>query len=235
MDRSVVLWTIFLVLSLGLIGFTPGRFIGEIDYDPGTVSLPSEFDAWSLLPEFTNMTQDLDKYPPDARTTFDFSLYGNSTLKVEVQFNWLWVGKIQLYQLPTANLFFAYNIPFNPGLFKDDLIAGWDNENNVTLIEFTNPRGRITGTFRDQNDTRNNIGTAWDDGEIELTITVPHKWGEDNDLGAREVVLALLTFNLGSIFTSISPTMGFLMSASLMIPLMFVTFSVVMWALHGEG
>jgi hypothetical protein len=223
-------------MCLGLISLTPQVYLEGADYNPEDVFLPDSFSAWTMIPRSTNITKDLNKYPPNGQTEYSFYGDGNASAKILVRFNRLFDGQIQLFQLPNdGDSFGANKIIFVPSLSKGELIAGWDGNQNVSVIEFENLRGKLTGIFADQNATRNEINTAWDDGEIELTIMIPTDWEDDDDLGAREIVIALLTFNLDSVFRDINPALGFLMSASLMVPLLFVFFTVIMWGLHGEG
>ncbi len=235
MDRTVVTWVMFLILSLGMIGFTPSIFIGGSEYNPTDVVLPDEFNAWSQMPSYNSIIANLSKYPPSADTEFDFYNEGGSTINILVRWNMFFDGRMRVFATIPSNFSLGSNkIPMVPTLRKSDMVGAWNPTANASEIEFRSVRGMATGYFRDQNDTRNDIDQAWTDGEIEAEFVVASDWESDETLGAREIVIALLTFNLPSVFREIHPLLGFVMSATIMVPLMFIFFSVVMWGLHGE-
>lgn len=231
MDRGVVIWAMFLILTLGLVNMAPDMFIGDSEYNPDTVTLPDSFTAWTQLPGYETITHNL--------TDGDFTDYFfNRTVdaRVRVIFNRFGDEEIEVFTARSDATFWGYDSrPFDPVLRQNDLVAVWNTVTNQSIIEFNHPKGRVTGIFTDANQTRNNITTAWNDRELTCTIAITGDWEDDDDLGAREIVMALLTFNLDSVFRDINPVLGFFMSATIMIPTLFVFFSVVMWALHGEG
>jgi hypothetical protein len=220
----------FLILTLGLVNATPTIFFDGVDYDPNVVSLPSTFEGWTQLPDYETLNlQLLD----GSFTDYFFDL--TVDVRMRVIFNRFNESKIEVFTARAQSLFWGYDSrPFEPVLTKSDVVGAFDSTTNVSIIEFVHARGRVTGIFADTNQTRNDIETAYDDRELNCTLAISGDWEDDDDLGAREIVVALLSFNLGSVFTDINPILGFLMSASLMIPTLFVFFTVVMWALHGE-
>lgn len=232
MDRAVVAWTMFLVLTLGIINQCPAEFIQGSEYNPRQVSIPDEFSAWTLMPDHISLSKNLTK---GSYTDYNFKDAYNVSIRVRVGFNRFYDGLIKLASCkPDAIFAGSFQVPFTPTLTKNQLASYWSTEFNASFVEFTNLVGKIHGHFYDQNSTRNDIVTAWEDGEINCTLTVPVEWEEDDDLGAREIIVALLSFNLDSVFRDIDPTLGFFMSATIFVPLMYVFFAFIMWGIHGE-
>jgi len=232
MDKAVVAWTMFLVLTLGIINQCPDEFITGSAYNPRQVSIPDEFTAWSLMPDHISLSRNLTK---GSYTEYNFKDAYNVSIRIRVAFSRFLDDHMRLFSAKPDQIFAgAYQYPFDPALYKNQLAAYWIEEQNASVVEYTNYIGKITGHFYDQNTSRNDIVTAWEDDEINCTITVPTEWEQDDDLGAREIVIALLSFNLDSVFRDIDPFLGFFMSATIFIPLMYVFFSFVMWGIHGE-
>jgi hypothetical protein len=231
MDRTVVIWAMFLILTLGLVNMAPPIFIDGVDYRPDSVHLPDAFDAWAHLPGYETINL--------ALVNGDFTDYIFDSLEVDarirVLFNRFNESEIEIFTARADTTFWGYDSrPFDPVIGKNDLLAVWNPDENSSIIDFAHAKGRVTGIFVDTNATRNDIDQAFDDRELNCTIAITGDWADDDDLGAREIVVALLTFNLDSVFRDINPVLGFMMSATIMIPTLFVFFSVIMWALHGE-
>lgn len=232
MDRTVVAWTMFIVLTLGLINLAPNEFIEGTSFNPRQIEIPDQFDAWAVIPDHISLNHNLTK---GSYTEYDFKAAYNLSIRIRVSFNRFLDGRMKLFSAKPDQIFAgASQIPFVPVLTKNELAAHWNPDTNVSTIEYTNVIGKITGFYYDANTSRNDLISAWENDEINCTITVPTEWESDDDLGAREIVLALLTFNLDSVFRDIDPTLGFFMSATIFVPILFVFFTVIMWGIHGE-
>ncbi len=89
---------------------------------------------------------------------------------------------------------------------------------------------------KDWNGSRNDIELAWDEGLMNCTLYASADLDDTNQyLGAREIIFALITFRLPSVYASINPLFGFIMSIFFFVPLAFISFTILMYILHGIG
>jgi len=231
MDAKIILFVIFLITAMGLIEYMPIELYTS-GYTGTRYTLPDEFDAWTLLPRDYSITKPLTY---EGNTLYDFSNYFNTTQKFRVEWKWVFSNELvfkgitsQVYDLG----FFVYNLL--PVVTKPLLVSNWDAQNNVSYIVLQDYKRTIEAYIFDANSTRNNIADAYDAGELNCTIAVPTPYQTSEYVGARDIIVALITFRLPSVFNTVNPIMGFVLSAMLMIPLSFIFFAIIMWALHGE-
>jgi hypothetical protein len=217
---------------MGLIAYMPDELYTS-GYTGTRYTLPEEFDAWSLLP------RDYYIYKPltyQGTTIYDFTSYFNTTQKFRVEYEWLFSNHIVVKGITSQIYDLGYMVyPLEPVITKSLLISNWEPTENVSYCVVQDYSRTVELYIIDANGTRNNIGDAYDAGELNCTVTIPTSYKQqEQNIGARDIVVALITFRLPSVFSSINPIMGFVLSATIMIPLSFIFFAVIMWALHGE-
>ena len=228
MDKIVLLFTLFLVLSLGLIANAPNIFIEGTGYNPDAVSLPERFEVQKAslgqTAEIENTLLDTFTGLPNTYTNFNFYESFNISLRLQVSFDLFGSDRIRVWSIHPLVGNVRGRTPWEPYILEHTLVSSWVPEDNASYVEVKfRELEAIDLMFEDTNQTRNDIAQAFTDKEINCTISVP--WGYEvreqpnDDLRAREIVMALLTFNLDEVFTSIDPTFGFVMSASIMVPL----------------
>ena len=217
---------------MGLIAYMPTELYTS-GYTGTRYVLPDEFEAWTNIPRDFSITKPLAF---GGITVYDFSDYFNTTQKFRIEYEYVLSNNIVVKGLTSQIFDFGFMVyPLQPVVTKALLLSSWDSTENVSYI-VVQDYSRITELyFIDANGTRNDIEDAYDDGELNCTVAVPTSFIEPSEyIGARDIVVALITFRLPSVFADVNPIMGFVLSATLMIPLSFIFFAIIMWALHGE-
>jgi len=217
---------------MGLIAFMPTELYTS-GYTGTRYTLPDEFESWTLLPRDFSITKPLAY---NGITVYDFSDYYNTTQKFRIEYEYIFSEHIIAKGITSQLFNIGFMLyPLQPVVTKALLVSSWDSLNNVSYVPVQDYSRIVELYFIDANGTRNNIEDAYDDGELNCTIAVPTAYKQQTEvIGARDIIIALITFRLPSVFVNVNPIMGFVLSATLMIPLSFIFFAVVMWALHGE-
>jgi len=231
MDSKIVLFVIFLITSMGLIAYMPTELYTS-GYTGTRYTLPDEFEAWTILPRDFSITKPLAY---EGTTVYDFSDYFNTTQKFRVEYEYIFSENIVVKGMTSQIFDFGFMVyPLQPVVTKALLLSSWEPNENVSYIVVQDYSRIVELYIIDANGTRNDIEDAYDDGELNCTIAIPTSYQTSEYIGARDIVVALITFRLPSVFANVNPIMGFVLSATLMIPLSFIFFAVIMWALHGE-
>jgi len=216
---------------MGLIAYMPTELYTS-GYTGTRYTLPDEFEAWTILPRDFSITKPLAY---EGTTVYDFSDYFNTTQKFRVEYEYIFSENIVVKGMTSQIFDFGFMVyPLQPVVTKALLLSSWEPNENVSYIVVQDYSRIVELYIIDANGTRNDIEDAYDDGELNCTIAIPTSYQTSEYIGARDIVVALITFRLPSVFANVNPIMGFVLSATLMIPLSFIFFAVIMWALHGE-
>ena len=216
---------------MGLIAYMPTELYTS-GYTGTRYTLPDEFEAWTILPRDFSITKPLVY---EGKTVYDFSDYFNTTQKFRVEYEYIFSENIIVKGMTSQIFDFGFMVyPLQPVVTKALLVSSWEPTENVSYVVVQDYSRIVELYIIDANGTRNDIEDAYDDGELNCTIAIPTSYQTSEYIGARDIVVALITFRLPSVFNNVNPIMGFVLSATLMIPLSFIFFAVIMWALHGE-
>ena len=216
---------------MGLIAYMPTELYTS-GYTGTRYTLPDEFNAWHILPRDFSITKPLVY---EGTTVYDFSDYFNTTQKFRIEYEYIFSNNIVVKGITSQIFDFGFMVyPLQPVVTKALLLSSWEPTENVSYIVVQDYSRTVELYVIDANGTRNDIEDAYDDGELNCTIAIPTSYQTSEYIGARDIVVALITFRLPSVFNNVNPIMGFVLSATLMIPLSFIFFAVIMWALHGE-
>lgn len=219
----------FMLTFAGLVTYMPSNLY-KSGYQSQWYDIPTEFDAWSLNPSDYGLSGQLLK------TSFlelDFTPYFNTTQKVRLEWHILFANRIDVYSI--QNQFMGSDLKDElEDIRKSDLIDGWTSKENYSHIIIHDYARHFDFYFEDYNGSRNNIESAWNDGKLNVTCVAPSGYSMKEYIGAREIIVSLLTFRLPSIFTTLHPLFGFVISIIFYIPIAFIFFYVMISLIHGD-
>ncbi len=220
---SIIVLVVFIATWMGLIMYMPNELYSS-GYDYPYPNIPEEFRAYDTLPSETELEKNLNK---GSSTIYEFT---EEKTAIKVTYDTIyWSDLIVLFYSKTKFIVYIYEeIPLYPPIDKVTLTNNWDSYNNISIVKMTY---LVDCKFEDANTSRNDIGLAFEDGNLNCTIYMKAK---DSDIiGAKEIVLSLLTFRIPSIYPSIHPLFGYLISVIIYVPIVFATFAIFIKILHG--
>lgn len=226
----MIVFVIFLISWMGLISAMPSDLYESGYTSPGVI-IPDEFEAWDYYPQDIWIEKQLIK---GGKVKYDFETDYNLSQKYRIDWNTFISNEIQVRY--ARGLFLDFGVTYQtllPFIDKTYLIAHFDYESNYTLMKYGPGPVNIICYFEDFNSTRNDIGLAYDAGELNCTISIPTSQEDKSVIGAREIILALLTFRIPSVYKEVHPLLGFLMSLMVYVPVAFMFFAIGIKILHG--
>jgi len=227
--KFIMYFVMFMLISVALIAYMPPQLYIS-GYQGKETILPEEFDIWSLVPKYESLSGQL---PTGGLLELNVP---NSTQRVELAWNVFFANQIQVYHYKSENKYSFSRSILDPIVYKSHLLNNWDDNENGSLITFTKYGASADIEFKDWNGSRNDISLAWNEGLLNCTLYSSSDIDESNQyLGAREIIFALITFRLPSVYASINPLFGFIMSIFFFVPLAFISFTILMYILHGIG
>lgn len=220
----IIVFVSFLILFSFLIVYMPEELYTS-GFTPQYYNLPEEFSAFDVLPKDVYMEKTLTY---EGSTVYEF----NDTMAIKINYcKFLNPDCITIWYSRTKWIIYIYEeISLYPWIDRNLLISNWINSNNCSVVKMNY---LIECVFEDTNISRNNIGTAFDNGELNCTVYLASE-NENNIVGARDIIFALLSFRLPSIYSDIHPMFAILLSVLIYVPLTFIVFSVMMKIIHGD-
>lgn len=226
---SVIQFTLLLLISVALISYMPVEIYSS-GYTAKPMIIPDEFDAWDIESRAVYEEKQLVK-AIGSQLIFQ---YLNTTQKYKVSWSYL-TNTIEVQHLRSESYFDFGITNLIPKTYGSTLQANWDAEQNASYVQYVSEKRSVDIIWEDYNGTRNDILSAYNDGILNCTLMMSADSFTSQKIGAREIVFALLSFRLPSIFANVHPLMGFLMSLFYYVPLAFITYMIVVWLLHGGG
>ena len=227
--KFVMYFVMFMLVSVALIAYMPTELYIS-GYQGKETLLPDDFDIWSVVPKEEAISGQVTS---GSLLTLNVP---DSTQRVELAWNIFFANQIQVYHYKSENKY-AYNREsLLPIVYKSTILNNWDDDVNGSLITFKRYTASADIEFEDWNGSRNDIALAWDEGLMNCTLYASADLDDANQyLGAREIIFALITFRLPSVYASINPLFGFIMSIFFFVPLAFISFTIIMYIIHGIG
>ncbi len=222
---SIIAITGFLITFSFLISYMPEDLFTS-GISPQYYNIPDEFSAFDVLPK--------DTYEEKTLIYQDSTIYEfANTTAIKINYcKFLNPDFITIWYSQTKWLIYIYEqISLYPWIGKELLIANWIDDSNCSVVKMNY---LIETVFEDTNTTRNDIGLAFDSGELNCTVYLVSKDTEDI-IGARDIIFALLSFRLPSLYQDVHPLFAIILSIAIYIPLTFIVFSILMTILHGGG
>lgn len=229
--RFIMYFVMFMLVSVALITFMPPELYIS-GYQGKEVYFPDDdvFDIWSVVPKEEAISGQLA-----SGTILELDI-PDTTQKAELVWNVLFSNQILVYHYKSENKYSFNREQLLPIVYKTNLLDNWEDAENGSFIVFTRYSASMDIEFEDWNGSRNDISLAWDDGLLNCTLYASADLSDTNQyIGAREIIFALVTFRLPSIYATINPLFGFIMSIFFFIPLAFISFTVILWIIHGMG
>jgi len=227
-DITIVVFVLFIVSWVGILNFMPVEL-----YQPEVSQeyfIPDEFDAWDLLPADYMLENTLNK---GGTVVYDFSNYFNTTQKYRIRWNTFITTEIRVEGVASVFFDIGINTYLLEIIDKARLQTSWDNDANVSMVRTQDFRRKIDLYFEDTNTSRNDIGEAYDNNDLNCTIVVATQDQKGEYVSARDLVVALLTYRLPNVLTGVTPLLGFLLSSFIYVPMAFIFFSILVKLLHG--
>lgn len=216
--------SMFLVIYSGMLLYMPSEIVTGID--PVDYQIQNTWDPWTLT---SNMTYIEHTISQGSIVQYAFS---SVSAEYHVHIVWdTWWG-IEAIRARKAVSLLLPNW-YSPDITLSKLEGGWDPTINASKIKLSNDQGTIMCYFEDLNVTRNDIAAAWNDNIMNCTVAYGRESYEHDLWTSKDLVFALLSFRLPTVFTNIDPLFAFIMSALFYVPLAYIVFGLLLAVVRG--
>jgi len=207
LSGMIVFSLVFLGLFIALIGIKPSEFYWSQARTYQQYEYPDYFTQEDIqyIRYFINksVTRPAPWYPPN-EVWFDFTTKG-ANLKIIVTWYGTDIDKITFERVTWEWwIFFTASYltidDFGGELTKQEVISKWDDSINASVIyPVYDDVVTLKVWITDSNETRNNINTAWDEGNLFIGIGFGFE-DLETKLSAWDIIGRLLTFQSPEIF-----------------------------------
>ncbi len=222
---TIIAMTGFLIMFSFFIIYMPSDLY-ESGFTPKQYNIPDEFSAFDIMPKDVYIEHTLNYQDS---TVYEF----NDTQAIKINYcTFIEPNIISLWYARNKWIIYLYEPEYiSPKITKPLLASNWIVSQNCSIVKMD---WLCECVFEDTNTTRNDIELAFDSGEMNCTVYFISE-REENIIGARDIVFALLSFRLPSIYQDIHPLFAIFLSVIIYIPLTFIVFEILMRILHGGG
>lgn len=231
--RNTVTGISFIIL-LSIIGSAiPVTYFGG-SANKVNIYLPDEFDSWIDHGNFTTISHMLN-YSYDYQSVhYDFSSINPRYRDIRLVTGVSVLSVVDDAMLRRRNG--DWDLDFTnmePRLIPDVIIDNWDDNENASIVKVFDQMGYVMVRIADWNTTRNNITASMDEDYLNVTIAYLGVNSGMDEIDARDMILALLTFRLPSLYSDMSPLFGNFMSVFVYIPILMIVFTTLIKVIHG--